>query len=79
MLDGVAALPWQLGLCGQFKTAVPRDATGLHSISAESKHGELSDSTQVLFPHQYRQTDLVFGQARFPDHTPLSKYKAKAG
>jgi len=75
-LDSVAAFAHQIGLRGQFNIAVPQDATGVYSISADSMHGDLSDPTQDRFVHLDRYTGRVLGQATFADYAPLAKAMA---
>lgn len=75
-LDTVDAYARSVGFSGQFQVALPQDATGVYSISADSMGGDLSDPTGDRFVHLDRYTGRVLAEASFADYSPMAKFMA---
>jgi uncharacterized iron-regulated membrane protein len=75
-LDTVDAYARSIGFSGQFHIAVPRDDTGVYSISADSMSGDLSDPTGDRFVHLDQYTGRVLAEAAFADYSPMAKLMA---
>lgn len=75
-LDTVEAYARSIGFGGQFHIAVPQDASGVYSISADSMSGDLTNPTGDRFVHIDRYTGRVLAEASFADYSPMAKFMA---
>ncbi len=75
-LETVNAYARRIGFAGQYRVAVPQDATGVYTISADSMGGDLTDPTGDRYVHIDRHTGRVLAQVSFADYSPMAKFMA---
>lgn len=75
-LDSVAAFARAIGFAEQFRVNVPRDATGVYTISADSMDGDTASATGDRTVHVDRYTGRILGEVGFADYSPGGKAMA---
>ena len=72
-LDTVAALAKQLGFSGQNHIHLPKDATGVFTLSADTMSGDLKNPTQDRTVHVDQYSGRVIAEAAFSDYSLVAK------
>lgn len=72
-LDTVAALAKQLGFSGQYHIHLPKDDTGVFTLSADTMSGDLKSPTQDRTVHVDQTSGRVIAEAAFADYSLVAK------
>ncbi|MFP8833010.1 PepSY-associated TM helix domain-containing protein [Hydrogenophaga sp. XSHU_21] len=77
-LDRVAAMARDMGFAGQHQIALPKDATGVFTVSSDSMSGDSQRPTGDRTVHLDRYSGRVLADIRYEDYGPLAKTMAVA-
>ena len=72
-IETVAALAKQLGFSGQHHIHLPKDTTGVFTISADTMSGDLKNPTQDRTVHVDQHSGRVIAEAAFADYSLVAK------
>lgn len=75
-LDAVATLAHSLGFKGQHHIQLPRDETGVFTLSADTMSGDLANPTHDRTVHVDRYTGRVLAEVAFADYPLVAKAMA---
>jgi uncharacterized iron-regulated membrane protein len=75
-LDAVATLARSLGFKGQHHIQLPRDETGVFTLSADTMSGDLGNPTHDRTVHVDRYTGRVLAEVAFADYPLAAKAMA---
>lgn len=75
-LDAVDAFARRIGFAGQYRIALPQQADGVWTISADSMRGDLADPTGDRYVHIDRHTGRVLADVSFADYSAMAKAMA---
>ena len=75
-LDGIAALSRDIGFDGQYRVNVPRDPTGVYTISADSMDGDTTTPTGDRTVHVDQYSGEVLAEVSFADYGLAAKAMA---